>query len=78
MLHSIVAEDGEPMRMMDLCDQAAAFGLSRNQVGVFIHSGRAASLFMLDRGIVGLIGRDENANDRQPRLSTDRNWPRQN
>jgi hypothetical protein len=24
------------------------------------------------------IGRDENDNDRQPRLSTDRNWPRQN
>jgi hypothetical protein len=61
ILHSIVVDHGEPMRMIDLCDHAAQFGISRNQVGVFIHSGRAASLFMLDRGIVGLVGRDEGA-----------------
>jgi hypothetical protein len=61
VLHSIVVEHGEPMRMMDLCDQAARYGISRNQVGVFIHSGRAACLFMLNRGIVGLVGRDEGA-----------------
>jgi hypothetical protein len=62
ILHSIVVDHGEPMRMIDLCDRAAHYGMSRNQVGVFIHSGRAASLFMLTRGIVGLIGRDEGAN----------------
>lgn len=59
ILHAIVVEHGEPMRMLDLCDRAREFGMSRNQVGVLIHSGRAACLFMLDRGIVGLAGRDE-------------------
>jgi hypothetical protein len=61
ILQSIVVAHGEPMRMIDLCDRAAAFGMSRNQVGVLVHSGRAACLFMLDRGIVGLAGRDEGA-----------------
>lgn len=77
ILHTIVVEHGEPMRMIDLCDRAATYGISRNQVGVNIHSGRAASLFMLDRGIVGLVGRDEGADasryeaarpGRQPRI----------
>jgi hypothetical protein len=62
VLHSIIVDHGEPMRMIDLCDRAAQYGISRNLVGVFIHSGRAACLFMLDRGIVGLVGRDEGAN----------------
>jgi hypothetical protein len=62
ILHSIVVDHGEPMRMIDLCDQAAHYGISRNQVGVFIHSGRAACLLLLDRGVVGLVGRDEDAN----------------
>ena len=58
-LHSILQNNGEPIRMQDLCDQAAASGMSRNQVGMLIHSRRAACLFMLKRGIVGLVGRDE-------------------
>lgn len=61
ILHSIVVDYGQPIRMIDLCDRAAEFGIGRNQVGMLIHSGRAASLFMLDRGIVGLVGRDEGA-----------------
>lgn len=58
-LYSILQTNGEPIRMQDLCDQAAASGMSRNQVGMLIHSRRAACLFMLKRGIVGLVGRDE-------------------
>lgn len=65
ILHSIVVDQGEPMRMIDLCDRASQFGISRNEVGVFIHSGRAACLFMLNRGIVGLVGRDEGADPSQ-------------
>ena len=65
ILHSIVVDNGEPLRTIDLCDRAAQFGISRNEVGVFIHSGRAACLFMLDRGIVGLVGRDEGADASQ-------------
>jgi hypothetical protein len=65
ILHSLVVEHGEPMRMIDLCDRAAPFGISRNQVGSYIHSGRAACLFMLSRGIVGLVGRDEGAETNQ-------------
>ena len=65
ILHSIMVDHGEPMRMIDLCDRAAEFGMSRNQVGVLIHGGRAACLFMLDRGIVGLVGRDESADPSQ-------------
>ena len=48
--------------MQDLCDKASVFGLSRNQTYTLIHSRRAACLFMLTRGIVGLVGRDEAAN----------------
>jgi len=62
VLYSIVSRHGEPIRMQDLCDKAAAFGLSRNQTGTLIHGRRAACLFMLSRGIVGLVGRDEGAN----------------
>jgi hypothetical protein len=62
ILHSILVDHGEPMRMIDLCDRAAHYGISRNQAGTFIHSGRAACLFLLTRGIVGLVGRDEGAN----------------
>jgi hypothetical protein len=58
-LYSILQSTGKPIRMQDLCDQAAASGMSRNQVGMLIHSRRAACLFMLKRGIVGLVGRDE-------------------
>ena len=62
ILYSIVVRHGEPIRMQDLCDRASAFGLGRNQTGSLIHSRRAACLFMLSRGIVGLVGRDEGAN----------------
>jgi hypothetical protein len=62
ILYSIVVRHGEPIRMQDLCDKARAFGLSRNQASMLIHSRRAACLFMLNRGIVGLVGRDEGAN----------------
>lgn len=62
ILYTIVSRYGEPMRMQDLCDQASGFGLSRNQTNMLIHSRRAACLFMLSRGIVGLVGRDEAAN----------------
>lgn len=61
ILHSILVDHGEPMRMIDLCDRAGHYGMSRNQVGMFIHSGRAACLFILTRGIVGLVGRDDAA-----------------
>ena len=64
ILHAIVVDHGEPMRMINLCDRGAQFGMSRNQIGVLIHSGRAASLYLLDRGIVGLAGRDEGADAR--------------
>ena len=60
-LYDIILASGEPMRMQDLCDKAAASGMSRNQVGMLIHSRRAACLFMLKRGIVGLVGRDEDS-----------------
>lgn len=62
MLYSIVSRHGEPIRMQDLCDQASVYGIGRNQTGMLIHSHRAACLFMLTRGIVGLVGRDEDAN----------------
>lgn len=58
-LYSILRNNEEPIRMQDLCDKAVASGMSRNQVGMLIHSRRAACLFMLKRGIVGLVGRDE-------------------
>ena len=62
ILYSLMVDHGEPMRMQDLCDRAATAGMSRNQVAMLIHSRRAACLFMLKRGIVGLVGRDEDAN----------------
>ena len=65
ILHSILVDHGEPMRIIDLCDSASRFGISRNSVGVLIHGGRAACIFMLDRGIVGLVGRDEGADTSQ-------------
>jgi hypothetical protein len=65
ILHSILVDHGEPMRMIDLCDSASRFGITRNSVGVLIHGGRAACIFMLDRGIVGLVGRDEGADTSQ-------------
>ena len=61
ILYSIVSRHGEPIRMQDLCDKAGAFGLSRNQTYTLVHSRRAACLFMLSRGVVGLVGRDEAA-----------------
>jgi hypothetical protein len=62
ILYSIVSRHGEPIRMQDLCDKASVYGIGRNQTGMLIHSHRAACLFMLTRGIVGLVGRDEAAN----------------
>lgn len=60
-LHAILVTHGGPIRMQDLCDQAAEQGISRNQVTMLIHSRRAACLLILARGIVGLVGRDEAA-----------------
>jgi hypothetical protein len=47
--------------MQDLVDAAQARGVGRNITQSSIHSRRAASLFMVSRGIVGLVGRDEEA-----------------
>ena len=64
-LRDIVVSNGAPMRMQDLCDRAQEVGISRNLVGSQIHSRRAACLFMLRRGVVGLVGRDEDADPTQ-------------
>jgi hypothetical protein len=60
-LRDALVAHGRPMRMQDLCDEAALAGMSRNQVGQLIHSSRAACCLMVRRGIVGLVGRDEDA-----------------
>jgi hypothetical protein len=59
VLYRIVLDSGRPMRTQELCRRAAEFGINRNQVGMLVHSRRAPCLLPLARGLVGLVGRDE-------------------
>jgi hypothetical protein len=59
VLYRIVVENGGPIRTQELCRRASEHGIDRNQVGMLIHSRRAPCLVPLARGVVGLVGRDE-------------------
>lgn len=61
LVRDIVRRNQGPMSMQALVEAAAERGVGRNQVQVLIHSRRATCLFILKRGIVGLVGRDEDA-----------------